>query len=215
MSTVAAVVLAAGRSTRYRAAGGTAATKLVATFRGEPLVRHAAVVALGAGLHPVLVVTGHADAAVGVALAGLPVRLVHNAGYASGLASSLAAGLAVVPLEQAAAVVMLGDMPLVRPETIAALLEASRDDPDLQAVVPVVDTRRGNPVLLRRSLFATAVQLHGDEGARRLLRSASVRVGEVAVDDPAVLHDIDDPAGFTTGLVAVAASGGETAPQAS
>ena len=60
MSKVAAVVLAAGRSSRYRAAGGAEATKLVAEIRGKPIVRRVVEAALASRARPVVVVIGHA-----------------------------------------------------------------------------------------------------------------------------------------------------------
>ncbi len=190
-SRVAAVLLAAGRSTRYRAAGGTDPTKLVAAFRGEPLVRHAARAALAAGLAPVVAVTGQTPAAVERALAGLDVTLAHNAAFADGLATSLRCGLAAVPEDAPAAVVLLGDMPLVSPAVLRTLVAAFAN---ADAVVPLWRGERGNPVLLGRGLFAAAAALTGDEGARRLLRDPSLRVVELDVEDEAVRLDVDEPA---------------------
>ena len=73
MSRIAAVILAAGQASRFRAAAGEAgpATKLVALLAGEPLVRHVAQAALASRARPVVVVTGHAEGAVRAALLDL------------------------------------------------------------------------------------------------------------------------------------------------
>ncbi len=189
MTRVGAVVLAAGRSSRYRASGGGEPTKLVAVLRGEPIVRHVARAALEAGLGPVVVVTGHARADVELAVAGLAVERVHNPGFAEGLSTSLRRGLAALPTDVSGAVILLGDMPGVGAPTLRALIEAGRG---ADAAVPVWRGERGNPVLLGRSLFAPAAGLTGDEGARRLLRDDRLRVVEVPVDDPAVRLDVDE-----------------------
>ena len=89
---IAAVVLAAGRSTRMGAIN-----KLIAEIGGKPLVRIAAEQALASRAKPVIVVTGHERERVELALAGLPVRFVHNPDYADGLGTSLKAGIAAVP----------------------------------------------------------------------------------------------------------------------
>jgi molybdenum cofactor cytidylyltransferase len=81
---IAAVVLAAGRSSRM---GGP--NKLLATIRGRPLVGIVAEAALASKARPVIVVTGHQRERVEAALAGLPVRLVHNPHFADGLGTSL------------------------------------------------------------------------------------------------------------------------------
>ena len=105
---IAAVVLAAGRSTRMGAVN-----KLIAEIGGKPLVRIAAEQALASRASPVIVVTGHERERVEAALAGLPVALVHNPDYAEGLGTSLKAGIAAVPEDADGAVVCLGDMPQV------------------------------------------------------------------------------------------------------
>src|SRR5258708_6652948 len=88
---IAAVVLAAGRSTRMGAVN-----KMLAEIGGKPLVRIAAEQAIASRAKPVIVVTGHERERVEKALAGLPVRFVHNPDYAEGLGTSLRAGIAIV-----------------------------------------------------------------------------------------------------------------------
>ena len=192
MTRVAAVLLAAGAATRYRAADPSLATKLVARVDGVPLVRRAADAALASRADPLVVVTGHAAPEVRAALEGLPLVLAHNPDHATGMASSLRTGLASLPGDVDGALVLLGDMPGVTAALIDRLVAALAAAPDAEAVVPVHGGRRGNPALLARSLFRAAMALTGDEGARRLL--ARARLVEVPVDDEAVLLDVDDPA---------------------
>ena len=192
MTDVAAILLAAGTASRYRAAGGAEPSKLLADFFGRPVVRVVAEAAAGGG--PLFVVTGHAREAVEAALAGLDVCFVHNADYATGLASSLKAGVAAVPEASAGVVILLGDMPRVSPKILASLLAAFAARPDALAVIPTVAGERGNPVLLSRELFSEVAKLQGDEGARRLLKRLSPdRIVEVAFDDKAIIVDVDTP----------------------
>jgi molybdenum cofactor cytidylyltransferase len=194
MADVAAIVLAAGASSRFRSAGGGDASKLVAQLRGKPLVRHAAEAALASRAHPVIVVTGHDRGAVEAALAGMDVRLVDNPAYAQGLASSLKAGIAAAPPEAAGALVLLGDMPAVTPALIDSLIAAFAARPGALAAAPVRAGRRGNPVLLSRALFSAIAALEGDEGARRLLSDAAPgQIIEVAAIDGGPLLDVDTP----------------------
>ncbi|MDB5643230.1 MAG: 4-diphosphocytidyl-2C-methyl-D-erythritol kinase [Hyphomicrobiales bacterium] len=193
---VAGVLLAAGEASRFRAAAGADGpeTKLVAQHRGKALVRHVAEAGLAAGLAPLVVVTGHAQDAVRAALADLPLIYVHNANYAGGMASSLKAGLAQLPSNACAALVLLGDMPLVSPALIAKLVAAFANDPQAIAVLPVHEGVRGNPVLLSRAVFAEIMQLSGDAGARQVLRGRDADVVEVDVDESAARLDVDTPA---------------------
>lgn len=185
---VAGIVLAAGQSTRMGARN-----KLLQPLRGKPILRHAVEAQLEAGLSPVLVVTGHERDAVEAALAELPVRLVHNPDYVSGLAGSLKCGVAALPAEAEGVVISLGDMPNVTVPVIGRLVEAHRAQPDMLAVVPTLFGQRGNPVLLTRALFPAVSLLVGDRGARRLLEEAGERVVEVAFEDPAIAIDVDTP----------------------
>ena len=194
MTEIAAIILAAGRSSRYLAGGGAEASKLIALYRGEPLVRRVARAALASCARPVVVVTGHARTAVEAALAGLPLAFAFNPDFASGLASSLRTGVAALPASAAGVVVLLGDMPDIEAQTIDRIVEVFVTSPNLVAAVPVHAGRRGNPVLFGRALFAAVARLEGDEGARRLLREAAPdRVAEVPFDDVAVTLDIDTP----------------------
>jgi molybdenum cofactor cytidylyltransferase len=196
MAEVAAILLAAGRSSRYRAAGGAEVSKLVADYRGEPLVRAVARAALASRAAPGVVVTGHAREDVEAALAGLPLGFTHNPDFASGLASSLKAGVAALPESAIGALVLLGDMPAVAPAAIDRIVSAFVAGPAALAVAPIVAGRRGNPVLLSRALFGRIARLEGDEGARRLL--SALEVTEVPFDDAGVALDIDTPEDLVT-----------------
>jgi molybdenum cofactor cytidylyltransferase len=187
MPRVAAIVLAAGRSTRMGPEN-----KLLADLGGKPMVRHVVEVALASAARPVLVVTGHQAAEVGDALAGLDVTLVANPDYATGLASSLKAGIRAVPPDCDGALILLGDMPRVAPEQIDRLIAALAAEPEC-IVVPVHAGQRGNPVLWPRRYYAELLQLAGDAGARRLLAVHLEAIREIAIDDEAILSDIDTP----------------------
>ncbi|GAC1338173.1 MAG: hypothetical protein NVSMB26_25640 [Beijerinckiaceae bacterium] len=192
MSDVAAVILAAGRSTRF-AGDKPATTKLTAELNGKPLVRHVADAALASRAGPVIVVIGHARDDVSAILSGLPLTIVHNEDYAAGLAGSLKTGIAHVPPDAAGAIVLLGDMPFITADIIDLLIQRFRETEGADAIVPVAEGRHGNPVLLARSLFHALAKLTGDEGARRLLQAPNINIAElpIAGDGPRV--DIDTP----------------------
>ncbi len=182
---VAAIVLAAGQGTRM---GGA---KMTASFRGKPLVRHAHEAAAASQARPLLTVVGHDASAVASALRGVETTLIENHAFASGLASSLKAGVAAAPESAAGALILLGDMPLVTPAIINRLITAFAGSPTAKAVVPTVAGRRGNPILIGRAMFDAVMALEGDIGARKLIDAAGDDVVEVAIDDAAVLADAD------------------------
>jgi molybdenum cofactor cytidylyltransferase len=188
---VAAVILAAGRSTRM---GGP--NKLLAEIAGRPLVRIATEEALRSKARPVIVVTGHQREQVEAAVAGLDVTVVHNPQFADGLSTSLRAGLAAVPTEADGAVICLGDMPQVGASLIDRLIEAFDPERGALAVVPTSDGKRGNPVLWSRRFFHELGELEGDVGARHVIGRYPEAIVEVAVSGEAALTDIDTPEAF-------------------
>jgi molybdenum cofactor cytidylyltransferase len=185
---VAAVVLAAGRSTRM---GGP--NKLLAEIAGRPLLRIVVEEALASRASPVIVVVGHERAEVEKALAGLRVQLVHNPDFAQGLGTSLKAGIAAVPTEADGAIVCLGDMPQVDASLIDRLIAAFDPDRGALIVMPTVEGRRGNPVLWSRRFFPDLMAIEGDVGARHFIGRYSEAVVEVPLEDKAALVDVDTP----------------------
>jgi molybdenum cofactor cytidylyltransferase len=167
---VAAVLLAAGASSRFRDG-----QKLTAPFRGRPLVSWAVEAAIASALDEVVVVVG--DAAL-----PLPqgVRVVVNSLWASGQATSLAAGIAAC-LRHDAVVVGLGDQPLVLPESWRAVARSAAP-----IAVAAYRGRRRNPVRLARAIWPLLPRT-GDEGARVLMRARPDLVAEV----PCAGHSAD------------------------
>ena len=185
---VAAIILAAGRSTRM---GGP--NKLLAELGGKTLVRIVTEQALASKAQGVIVVTGHQAEQVEKALQGLKVKFVRNPDFAEGLASSVKAGVAAVPENADGAVICLGDMPLISAHLIDRLIEAFAPDRGNLIAVPVSDGRRGNPVLWSRRFFNELMTLDGDIGARHLIAKHSEAVAEVAVEGHGAFLDIDTP----------------------
>jgi molybdenum cofactor cytidylyltransferase len=185
---IAAVVLAAGRSTRM---GG--ANKLLAEIGGRPLVRIAVEQALASHAKPVIVVTGHERERVEAALKSLPVQFVHNPDFAQGLGGSVRTGIAAVPAAADGAIVCLGDMPQVDAALIDRLIAAFAPEQGALAVVPTSDGQRGNPVLWSRRFFADLMAIEGDVGARNLINRYGEAVVEVPVMTKGALVDVDTP----------------------
>jgi molybdenum cofactor cytidylyltransferase len=192
---VAAIVLAAGRSTRM---GGP--NKLLAELGGKPLVRIVTEQALASKAHGVIVVTGHQAEQVEKALQGLNAKFERNPDFAEGLASSVKAGIAAVPADADGAVICLGDMPLIDAHLIDRLIEAFAPDGGNLIAVPVSDGRRGNPVLWSRRFFSELMTLDGDIGARHLIAKHGEAVAEVPVEGHGAFLDIDTPEALEAAL---------------
>jgi molybdenum cofactor cytidylyltransferase len=182
---VAGVLLAAGTSDRYGDRN-----KLLATHDGAPLVRDAARTLLAAPVDPVVVVVGHDADRVSTALDGLDLELVHNDAYDTGQASSVRAGVCAVRDRSDAAVVALGDMPFVAPETVTLLVDAYAAGAG-DALAAAYDGRRGNPVCFDRRFFDALTDVTGDVGGRSILLENGTLVD---TDDSGVRRDVDRPA---------------------
>jgi molybdenum cofactor cytidylyltransferase len=185
---IAAVVLAAGRSTRM---GGP--NKLLAEIAHRPLVRIAAEAALASRARPVIVVAGHQRDELVKAVADLPVQVVHNPDFADGLATSVRAGISAVPAECDGALVCLGDMPRVDAALINRLIEAFDLERGALIALPTVHGKRGNPVLWSRRFFPDLMAVEGDVGGRHLIERYGEAVVEVPLAGEAQLADVDTP----------------------
>jgi molybdenum cofactor cytidylyltransferase len=154
------------------------------------MVRRSAEAILASAIRPVLVVTGHDAARVRAALADLPLSFHHAPDFADGMSASLRAGIGALPADCSGALICLGDMPFVQPDTLDRLANFHGGQ---AALFPVWQGKRGNPVLLARSLFPAIMKLTGDQGARSILSAIPDPVGELPVNDPGILRDIDRP----------------------
>ena len=185
---MAAIVLAAGRSTRMGEAN-----KLLADIGGTAMVRRVVEAVLASRARPVLMVTGHQAADVAAAIAGLDVTPVANPDYATGLSSSLRAGVRSLPEDCDGVLFVLGDMPRISPEHLDRLIAAFGAEEGAAVIVPVRAGRRGNPVLWPAMYFEELLQLEGDAGARRLFAAHAGAVREIDLGTDAIFVDVDTP----------------------
>lgn len=176
----AGILLAAGQSRRF----GTA-DKLLAGWRGRPLVAHAAMAMRQAPLDLRIAVAS--NPAVIAELDGFVIVPPGNA--ASSQSASLRAGVARArDLGADCALVALADMPRVTPDLIAAVLD--RCTPTRPAAA--TDGRRPMPpACFPAAWFDRLLQLDGDRGAGALL--AGLPPDALAMAVPLLLHDVDTP----------------------
>ncbi len=146
-------------------------------------------------VQPVIVVTGHQDREIRNALAGKPVRFVHAADYAEGMAASLRAGIAALSGEISAVLICLGDMPLVEPALLNRIVAAYDPVEGREIILPSFQGQRGNPVLWGKRFFPELLKLSGDTGGRQILHRYAERAAEIQVESDSVLRDFDTPGG--------------------
>ena len=182
-SFVVGLVLGAGGSTRLGCA------KQLLPYRDGTLLGHVLGVARACSFDQIVVALGGAarEVRAGVDLTGTDP--VVNDAYSSGCSSSIAAALEVVDQRCELLVLMLGDQPGVRADTVAAL-RAGRGDAPL--AVCRYEDGRGHPIAFARGVFADLRDLHGDKGVWRLLDRRASDVVEVPIASSIPL-DVDTP----------------------
>jgi molybdenum cofactor cytidylyltransferase len=176
------VVLAAGRSARFKSGG---ASKLLAMVNRVPLVRIAALTAVESGVGEVIVVTGHRADEVGAALDGVPVRVVHEPEYGDGMAVSLRRGVLAVRASSAV-MVGLGDQPGMRAAAYRRVAHRWRTSGALIVVPRYADAAGpAHPPLFAAEVFDELLALSGDVGAREVIARDPTRVAMESLEWPA------------------------------
>lgn len=193
MAKITAVVLAAGAARRF----GRPKQLEQWPVGGPTLVERAIANAKASGADDVIVVTGNASGEVNFIAENLGCRTVFNPRWADGQGFSVAAGTQALTPDIVAALFFLSDQPRLQPETGATLLAAFRqlDEATAQRAIifPTFNGKRGNPVLFGHAHFAALAQLEGDVGGRAVVKANPDAVQEIAVNDPAILEDVDTP----------------------
>ncbi len=191
---VAAVVLAAGASTRL------GRPKQLLPFRGTTLLRWVVEQALASAASPVCVVLGAHAGAIEPTLDGLAVERIHNAEWREGQGASVRAAMRRLgdreraPDRKPSAVLfLLADQPLVTPAAIDRLIAAHRET-GARLVASDRDGLLGVPALFAAAFFAELAQLHGDAGARHLLRAHAAEAVGIAL--PGTEVDVDTAADY-------------------
>lgn len=190
---VTAIVLAAGISSRM------GSLKQLLTYHGRPLLRHVIDNLSRSKVDNIIVVIGHRHQEVAASLEGLPVQLVINPDYTTGQSSSVKTGIRALPnpitfatnTNRQGVLFVLGDLPLLKPETIDILIENFMDNGGI--IAPFYQGTRGNPVLFDLSFRAEFDSLQGDTGAREILARHPEALHRIDVTDPGILLDLDTP----------------------
>jgi molybdenum cofactor cytidylyltransferase len=184
---VAAVILAAGGSTRMRGE-----TKQLLPWGDETLVQNAVRVAQRARVAEIIVVTGNRADDVTRALGETNARLVFNPEWASGRASSVRAGILALRENTAAAIFINADQPFLTAVMLDEIIAryASARAP---VIVPTFDGQPGSPVLFARELFDELTALQGDVGGKVLLEKYRAQVEKIAIADTRAALDLDTP----------------------
>jgi molybdenum cofactor cytidylyltransferase len=183
---VAAIVLAAGRSSRMGEQH-----KVLASVGGTPMIRRVVDAVVKSEILSTTVVTGAWAEGVANELRDCNVSITHNSDYRDGIASSLKRGLSALPEDIDGVMILLADMPFITATHINELLAEFNPATERDIVAPIREGRLGNPVIWSTRYIPAMMKLSGDRGARPLLDEYAANVWEVPMGDDAIFMDVD------------------------
>jgi len=193
MSTIAALVMAAGRSSRM----GQGRHKLLLPLGDRSVLARVLDTILASGARPVFVVLGYQAEQLRASLAAYTVQpevtLMENPDYQQGMSTSLCQGIAhimALPQPTDGVLMLLGDQPLMTPQILDAMI-ALKKETSKRIIIAHYNGKRGNPTLFDASLFPELLQMVGDEGGRKLIERYPHEVASLEMDDPIPTYDVD------------------------
>jgi len=169
-----------------------AAQKLLLPVGGQPVIARVADQVLAGPVDRVFVVIRPEEGPIIGALAGRGVTFVTNPDTAGEMLSSVRCGLAAMPEQCVAVLVVLGDQPDVTARVVGRMVEAFRES-GRGIVVPTYRGRRGHPLLVAMKYREEILTGFDDVGLRGLLQAHPDEVREVDVGTPGILEDLDLP----------------------
>jgi molybdenum cofactor cytidylyltransferase len=181
------IILAAGASTRL------GRPKQLLQYQAQSLLHHTSTVAIASGCQPIIVVLGAYASRIEPEVVSLPVHIIENEHWATGMSSSIRMGLSTLKSIQPtleAAVMLLCDQPLISASLIQELIDTYH-----RTGKPIVASDyagiMGVPALFSQAFFSELMTLEADKGARQIIQRYGNEVACVPFPQGAI--DIDTP----------------------
>ncbi len=189
---IGAVVLAAGMSKRM------GQPKVLLPWTGRKTIIEQIIEQLVLSrLDHIVVVTGNEALEVRRLAERAGVETVYNPHYSTGeMLSSLKAGLAALPTQVSAALVVLGDQPRLQPRVIGQVLTAYAEGKG-RIIAPSYQKRRGHPILIDRRFWPEILALPPEGAPRDVINAHAGEIAYVEVDTDSVLRDVDTPEDYS------------------
>ncbi|MEO6888863.1 MAG: molybdenum cofactor cytidylyltransferase [Ktedonobacteraceae bacterium] len=196
--TVAAIILAAGSSSRM----GAGRHKLLLPLAGQPVLAHVIEATLASQARPIVVVLGHQASQVRTHIATSTERphitIVENPAYLQGMSTSMRVGIRTLLastqqgtiIAPDAALILLGDQPFMTARVLDLLIAAWQES-GKHIIAPLYAGTRGNPVLFAADLFPELLEVTGDEGGRSIVERHRHEMATIEVSDAMASYDLD------------------------
>ena len=144
-----------------------------------------------AGYSPVLVVTGYDEGNIHRALKNKNVIFVHNKDWESGMSSSIIAAVSALPPAARGILIVLGDMPLIRVETLQRLKYVFEATGTRKIVYPTYEGQQANPVLFPKKHFEEILTIRDDRGCKSIVERYARESIAVPIASNEVIMDCD------------------------
>jgi molybdenum cofactor cytidylyltransferase len=183
MSAIAAIILAAGLSSRM------GYFKPLLSLNEETVADRVISLFIDCRVDVVLVTGWQHDEL----LAGIRKRditVIYNPHYQQGMFTSIQAGVGRLSEKYDHFFVLPVDIPLVRPVTIQRLMAAGNGSPD-RIIYPVFNKKRGHPPLVPFSLIPSILTWKEAGGLKSFLKTQENKAVEITVPDANIHFDMD------------------------
>ena len=196
MTTVSAVLLAAGESRRMGKVN-----KLELLIDGIPLLRRTAETLLASKLQEIVVVLGHEAEKASAILEGLPLKFITNEAYRDGQMTSVYQGLSSLSQACDGVMICLSDQPLLQTEDVNVLIDAfdqmnvgnSHSSTNSSILVPTYQGKRGNPIILDFQHRQEILSGERNLGCKKLIEKNPELVSSFEMSNNHVVVDLDTP----------------------
>ena len=186
-STIAAIILAAGKSKRF------GAPKVLQIFNGVPFLTRIRKNLQSVGIERPFLILGYQAQSI---LPQLPeaekFRIVVNSEYEQGMFASVRAGIKALPESIPGTLLCLIDQPHIRPDTYRRLMQSAAAHPH-SVIIPTFEKRGGHPVYLPSALFGPILKSDPQNTLKDILNQYPHLILRPETDDPGILDDIDRP----------------------
>jgi len=186
---IEAIILAAGSSRRM---GNE--NKLLKPYKNEVIISQVVKQVLASKASKVIVVTGHQDQAIQMALEGLPIDIVHNTQHLRGQLWSIRAGVGLISHQAQGIMIVLGDMPLLTSDhinTVADYFTSIKSAQYNTIVRPIQGSNIGHPTIWDSSLKSEILAFPHDDSLKGLIRRFKDSYKPLEVQESAFFKDID------------------------
>ena len=182
-----AFILTAGLSSRMGKSN-----KLLLKYKEKTVVEETLSSVEKSKINKISIITGHQSEEVSIKIKSKNISFIHNEDYKSGILSSIKIVSDNVQQETDGILIVLGDMPEVRPKDINSLIDNFEKEKGKFICIPIFDNKRGNPVLFPYNIFKKIIldlkDINFDHGLRNVIDSYAYK--EISASS-GVLMDFD------------------------